>query len=293
MRPIAEAALASWAVPTDVVFAALVAAAIYTRGFVRLHRRMPERFPRWRLGAFLAGLAAILLAIASPLAAFDDLLLQVHMIQHMILMFVAPPLLLLGAPAIPMLRGLPAAIAKPALGPPIGSKVIRRLGRAITHPVTCWLAMAVAFWGWHAPGPFQLALRSEDWHAIEHGCFLGAALLFWWPVVQPWPSTPHWPRWTMVPYLLLADVQNTMLSAILAFSDRLIYPIYAAAPRLGGITPLDDQIAAGVIMWVPGSLFFLIPAAAIIFRLLSPERVDPPLISRGEIAASLRTSRTR
>ena len=276
MNPVAQAALAAWTVPAGVVAASIAAAIIYARGFVGLHRQMPERFPRWRLGAFLAGLAAILIAIASPLAAFDDLLLQIHMIQHMLLMLVAPPLILLGAPAIPMLRGLPVAITKPALGPPIGSKVIRRLGRFITHPVTGWLAMSAAFWGWHAPGPFQLALRSERWHAIEHGCFLGAAILFWWPVVQPWPSTPHWPRWTMVPYLLLADVQNTVLSAILTFSDRLIYPFYASAPRLGGITPLDDQITAGVIMWVPGSLFFLIPAAAIIFRLLSPESLARP-----------------
>ncbi len=89
-----------------------------------------------------------------------------------------------------------------------------------------------------------------------------------------------------------ADVQNTVLSAILTFSDRLIYPFYASVPRLGGIAPLDDQITAGVIMWVPGSLFFLIPAAAIIFRLLAPEHVARPLISRGEIAAPLRTSRT-
>src|ERR1700674_3659833 len=280
MSPVAQAALASWTVPTGVVAVSILAGVIYMRGFVRLHRQMPERFPRWRLGAFFAGLAAILAAIASPLAAFDDLLLQVHMIQHMILMFVAPPLILLGAPAIPMLRGLPAAIAKLALGPPIGSKAVRRLGRVITHPVTCWMAMAAAFWGWHAPGPFQLALRSENWHAIEHGCFLAAAILFWWPVVQPWPSVPHWPRWTMVPYLLLADVQNTVLSAILAFSDRLIYPFYASVPRLGGIAPLDDQITAGVIMWVPGSLFFLIPAAAIIFRLLSPESLARPSLNR-------------
>jgi len=275
-----QQALASWSIPPYFTAAVILTGVVYVRGFRRLHALMPTRFPRLRLFAFMGGLGTLLVAIASPLAAFDDLLLQVHMVQHMLLMFVAPPLLLLGAPQIPLLRGLPARVAKRVARPLLKSREVLGISGVLTYPVVCWLALAIATWTWHAPGPYQLALRSEGWHEFEHWCFIAAAMLFWWPVVQPWPSKARWPRWTMVPYLLLGDVQNNVLSAILTFSDRVIYPYYGSVPRIAELTPLDDQIAAGVIMWVPGSLLFLIPAAAIVFNLLSCRyrKLDPNVL---------------
>ncbi len=285
MNPVAREALASWSVPPYFTGAVIVVALVYGKGFGSLHAQMPHRFPRWRLGAFMGGLGALLIAIASPMAAFDDLLLQVHMAQHMLLMFVAPPLLLLGAPQIPLLRGLPIVAAKRLLGPLLRSRALRKIGDVLGYPAVGWIALSVATWGWHAPGPYQLALRSEGWHEAEHWCFLTAAILFWWPVVQPWPSAMRWPRWTMIPYLLLADVQNTVLCALLVFSDRVIYPYYETVPRLFGIQPLNDQIAAGVIMWVPGSLFFLVPAALIVLEMLSAKSaVDPRALGKFSIA---------
>ncbi len=115
------------------------------------------------------------------------------------------------------------------------------------------------------PRAYELALRSPAWHRVEHACFFGAALLFWWPVVRA-----RRPRWALIPCLLLADLQNTALSALLVFSDRVLYPSYATAPRLFGLAALDDQISAGVIMWVPGSLVFLGPALVLCVRWLSP-----------------------
>jgi cytochrome c oxidase assembly factor CtaG len=276
VSPVAREALASWAFPPYVTAAVIVTAVVYARGFRRLHAQMPERFPSWRVASFMGGLGALLIAIASPIAAFDDLLLQVHMVQHMLLMFVAPPLILAGAPQISLLRGLPIIAARRLVGPLLKSRTLAKIADFLAHPLVCWLALAIATWTWHAPGPYQLALRSERWHEVEHWCFIAAAMLFWWPVVQPWPSRPRWPRWTMLPYLLLADAQNTVLSALLTFSERVIYPFYEGVPRVAGITPLNDQIAAGLIMWVPGSLFFLVPGALIIFHLLSgPHTVDP------------------
>jgi putative membrane protein len=273
----AQAAFASWTIAPWFTATVIVSGAVYLRGFLRLHRQMPDRFPAWRLGAFVGGLGVLLVAISSPLAAFDDLLLQVHMVQHMLLMFAAPPLILLGAPAIPLLRGLPPGLAKRGLGPLLKSRTLGKIANWLGNPLVCWLALVVATWTWHVPAPYQLALRSEGWHQIEHLCFIGGAMLFWWPVVQPWPSRMRWPRWTMIPYLLLADGQNTILSALLTFSDRVIYPYYESVPRVGTITPLSDQITAGVIMWVPGSLFFLVPAVVIMFNLLSaPGVVDMP-----------------
>src|SRR5437660_7140106 len=112
-------------------------------------------------------------------------------------------------------------------------------------------------------------MRSNGWHYVQHGCFLAAALLFWYPVVRPYPSRPHWSSWLLLPYLVLADLSNTALSAVLTFSERVLYPYYAEVPRLAGISVLDDQAAAGVLMWVPGSLAFLVPLVTIGVRLLS------------------------
>src|SRR5437879_9807270 len=141
-----------------------VAGALYTRGFHLLHSQMADRFPYWRLACFLGGLAILLIAIASPLAAFDDLLLSVHMTQHILLMFAAPPLLLLGAPAMPLLRGLPAVIARNIPGPILKQHAVHRAAHFITHPVTCWIVLVVTSWGWHIPCAYQVALRSEWWH---------------------------------------------------------------------------------------------------------------------------------
>ena len=128
-------------------------------------------------------------------------------------------------------------------------------------------------------GPTNWRCGSPGWHQAEHLCFLAAGLLFWFPVVQPWPSLAVWPRWTMIPYLLLADLLNTVLSAFFVFSDRVIYPAYAAAPRLWGIAPLDDQAVAGALMWVPGSLVFLLPVVMIVVESLSAS--GPPRRSGG------------
>ena len=248
---------------------------------------MPSRFPASRAVAFLCGIGALLAAVASPLEQFDDTLLLAHMIQHLVLMLVAPTFILLGAPAIPIARGVPVQIAKVTIGPLFKSAAVRQFFRRLTDPIVCWLAFVAATWAWHTPAAFQMALRSENWHAVEHGCFLGTALMFWFPVIQPWPSAPRWPRWAMVPYLLLADGQNTILAALLTFSDRVIYPYYSAAPRIGSITPLGDQIIAGAIMWVPGSLYFLVPAALIMLRMLAPTELSRPSRVPGSASAGV------
>jgi cytochrome c oxidase assembly factor CtaG len=272
VNPILNSALDSWTVPRATVATILLIVLIYARGFARLHAQMPARFSRARLLSFCAGIATLLIAIASPITALDDLLLQVHMIQHLMLMLVAPVLILAGLPAIPLLRGLPPALCKILLGPLLRSRRVRALFRFLTAPIVAWFAFAAATWIWHAPFFFQLALRSETLHDLEHACFFATALMFWFPVIEPWPAARRSPRWSMIPYLLLADAQNSLLAALFTFSNHLLYPLYAMAPRIGGINPLDDQVVAGAIMWVPGSMFFVIPAALILMRQLQPQR---------------------
>jgi cytochrome c oxidase assembly factor CtaG len=268
----ADAVFASWSIPISLTICLILSAVIYLRGWIRLQFQVPHRFPLWRLLSFCGGLGAIFIAVASPLDAFGGLLLQVHMIQHLLLMMIAPPAILAGAPYLPVLTGLPRVISRDLLGPFLAWRPIKMLGHKITNPIVCWIAFVTSNLFWHLPPLYELALSSQGWHELEHLCFLGTGLLFWWPLLQPWPSRPQWPRWSMIPYLILADLQNTGLAAFLSFYDRILYSTYEHAPRLWGFSALDDQALAGTIMWVPGSIVFLFPAASIAIQFLSPSR---------------------
>src|SRR3984957_7675898 len=271
MEDPANAVFSSWAIPIGPTVAILLSFILYLRGWISLQFRAPSRFPVWRLLSFGAGLLTIFLAIASPLDAFGGLMLQVHMIQHLLLMMVGPPLILAGAPSLPILSGLPRIFAREVVGPFLIWTPLKRIGHFLFNPVLCWIAFTSSNVLWHLPMFYELALNSPGWHQVEHLCFLGTGFLFWWQVIQPWPSRPAWPRWAMIPYLVLADLQNTGLAAFLTFCDRVLYPTYQHAPRLWGSNPLDDQVIAGTIMWVPGSIVFLVPAAIIAIQFLSPK----------------------
>jgi putative membrane protein len=262
-----------WEIPWTVTCALAVVAAIYTTGWTRIHRTRPALFPAWRLAAFLGGILVIFIAVASPLDTFSESLLFMHMAQHFVLMSVAPPLIVLGAPVVPMLRGLPRWLIRKPLRPLFRSHAIHRLGGFLVHPRFAWLAMNAAYLLWHIPAAYEFALRSEGWHNVEHACFFLTSVLFWWPVIEPWPFRRLGSRWLILPYLLLADFVNTGLSAFLCFTGKLIYPSYGAIfPRPLGLSALNDQVAAGALMWVFGSTVFLIPAIGITMRLLSPKR---------------------
>jgi cytochrome c oxidase assembly factor CtaG len=261
----------AWAFEPWVSVPIILAAGIYADGWKRLRQRAPQHAGPKNLGAFLSGLAVIVLALASPLHALGALLLQAHMLQHLLLMMVAPPLLWLGAPLLPMLHGLPRQLLR-ACGRPIFTCLpLLWLTRAFSHPVVTWLLFVISTWAWHVPRLYEGALASDVWHHLQHLSFLVTGLAFWWPVLQPYPSRPVVPRWGLILYLALADLQNTILAAGLVFSERVLYPTYDVMPRLWGVSALDDQAAAGALMWVPGSIAFLLPAAWIVGQLLSPQ----------------------
>ncbi|HVQ20372.1 MAG TPA: cytochrome c oxidase assembly protein [Terrimicrobiaceae bacterium] len=270
-----SAVLASWAFLPVPAFGLLATALIYLRGWRKLRRQVPARYPPSRLVFFFAGLAAIYLSLASPLDAFASFLLTAHMVQHLLLTMIVPPLLLLGAPQLPLLCGLPRRFVSHGLGPFLQWPLLKNFLHRLMHPAVCWILFILSNILWHLPDFYELALRSPAWHRVEHFCFLATALLFWWHVVQPWPSRPYWPRWAIIPYLLLADIQNTVLAAFLSFYDRVAYPTYANAPRLW-LNPMTDQASAGAIMWVPGSIAFILPAALIAVQFLSPKNLVQP-----------------
>ena len=273
MDTVASAAFSSWSFDPQVIVPIVLAAGIYIRGWFRLRRVLPSEFSDSQLASFLSGLALVFIAIESPLDTFSSLLLGVHMVQHLLLMMIAPPLILYGQPMLPMLRGLPRKFVREALGPFLRWPVLRGVGAALISPAFAWAAYNVSTVGWHLPALYELALSSPPWHRLEHACFFWTAILFWWPVIQPWPSRPQWNRWIVVPYLLLADIVNTAVAATFIFADKILYPSYASN-AFGGINPRTDQSLAGGIMWVPGSVLYLLPAVIIAMRLVggAPKR---------------------
>ena len=263
-----QAALQSWSLPVPLTVAAILAAFLYLRGWRRLRRASPGAIAIWRAGCFLFGVLLVWVAVGSPLAAFDEQLLSVHMLQHLLLMTVAPALILLGAPVMPMLYGVPRPAVRSILGPVLRWTPVERVGRLFSRPAFCWFAAAVVLVGWHIPVAFTLGLQSESWHAVEHASFLGAVFLFWWPVVQPWPSVPVWPRWAILLYLFLATLPCDILSAFLVFSERVVYPVYLSAAGRFGISVLEDQQCAGALMWTFATIVYMVPAAILSIRLL-------------------------
>src|SRR6266851_7100306 len=176
--------------PASIAATAAIAAAalLYLRGFRRLHSHYPEIAAGCRPGALFAGLAVLWIVIASPLSTLDHRLLTFHMLQHLVLMTIAAPLLLLASPGAAFLRGLPVPARRAAIWA-LRSDRVRRIGRALTHPAVCWLVGTGVVLAWHVPAAHELGLRSSSWHLVQHATFFASGLLFWWPVVHGTPRT--------------------------------------------------------------------------------------------------------
>ena len=249
---------------------------VYARGWFRLRRASPILFPPWRVAPFVAGLFSLWIALGSPLAALDHQLLTVHMMKHLLLMTVGAPLILLGAPGMPLLCGLPKWLMRFSLL--LRSRTPPLLGHFFRNPVFCWLAGTAAVIAWHVPTLFQLGLSSDTWHTVENACFLSAGLLFWWPIIRTRDREANGHQWSlsmlMPLYLFLATLPCDILSAFLTFCGRVVYPNYVSAARIVNLSPLQDQECAGALMWVWVTFAYLIPAVVITMQILSPGRAQ-------------------
>ena len=268
MESAAEAAFESWAIDLRVVFLLLLSAAVYLRGWLRGRTLLRDDRDSLRLTSFLASLVVLFLATESPLDAFDSLFLSAHMTQHLLLMMVAPPLLLLSEPLLPVLRGLPKSFVKEGLGPFLSWKPLKQFFGWLVSPIPAWLIFALSTVLWHIPQLYELALSSPAWHGVQHACFFWSGVLFWWPVIQPAPGKRRWPKWVAIPYLLAADILNTLLSVVFVFSSHLLYASYGTV-RASPFSALEDQSLAGLIMWVPGSAVYLLPAFVLVMGLFT------------------------
>ena len=261
-----EAWWASWTADPIALAGVTTAGLLYYLGMRRSTGSRRRLHPWWRPLLFYTGLATVLLALTSPLDAQADELFFMHMVQHLLLLVVAPPLVLLSAPMIPMLRGTPRSIRRGLVAPLARSFPVRRGLRLVTLPLVAWSIYVVTLLGWHVSAPYDWAVENEAVHTLEHLTFAAAAFLFWWNVIDPIPLRPNLPYMARLPYIFVTTVPNFTLGAFLAFSDAAWYTFYKERPLRWGLSPLEDQQLGGVIMWVPGSLV-LLAALGVVFAL--------------------------
>jgi putative membrane protein len=220
----------------------------------RIARHHPDSpVPGWRSAAFLAGIAVIAMALESGIERYDTTLFSIHMVQHLLLMLVAPPLLLLGAPVTQLLRVASPRVRRRVILPILESAPLR----VASHPVTGWLAFTGVAWLTHFSPLFDLALEDPLVHDLEHVLFVVSALLFWFPVVgaDPAPYRLGYPARLL--YLLLQMPPSSFLAMAILFTDQPLYPHYATLGAPYGVTALADQQAAAGIMWLASDLVLI------------------------------------
>ena len=265
--------LGSWTLSVALVYVAIAAGLYFVggRGYVRR-----DRHQNLRTASFVAGLVTIVLALDSPIDTYADQLFWVHMIQHVLLLTLAPPLILLGRPWPRMWRALPLQ-ARTTIGRTIVKSEWTAPLRALARPWPAWILFNATLVLWHVPAAYNLTLTNTTVHNLEHAMFFFTGLLFWARVIDPGPLRPRlvWP--TRIAYVVSAMVVSWVLAIVLVLVPHPLYPHYALlAHRPGGISALTDQQLAGGVMWVLGSLSYTAAMMTGVYRWLEPDNAPRP-----------------
>jgi putative copper resistance protein D len=280
--------LLAWSLEAHVIVALILVGWVYRLGVRRVARAHPNNpMPRWREWAWYAGLGVIFVALESPIGTYDTVLFSVHMVQHMLLMLVAAPLLAIGAPITLLLRVSSARVRRKYELPVLHSRALR----VISFPVVTWTLFAAVLWASHFSALFDASLDDELIHVVEHALYLGAALLFWWPVVGADPSPWRLAHPARIAYLFLGMPQSSFLGLAIFSAPDVLYGHYATLIRTWGPTPLADQQWAGGIMWAGGDAVFLVALLIALWVWLRAEeaegrRADAKLDREAATAAS-------
>ena len=183
----------------------------------------------------------------------DFYLFSAHMVQHLVLTLIIPPLLIMGTPGW-MLR---PALQWPGVGP---------VARWVTAAPHAFLIFNLVLVGWHLPPMYETAMEHHNVHIVQHLCFMISAVLMWWPIVSPMPELPRLAYPAQMLYLFLMSIPMSLTAVCIGYSDHILYPAYASAPRLWGITPMQDQFIGSLIMWIPGGFFFFAIISVVFFK---------------------------
>jgi putative membrane protein len=239
----------------------VVAASLYALGVWRLWRRagVGQGIRRWQAGAFAIGWLALVVALISPLDGLSDVLFAAHMTQHELLMLVAAPLIVLARPIVALVWLLPPQrrAAVRLLQPPW----VRRSWFWLTGPVTVLLLHGVVVWVWHVPVLFEAALHSQPIHAVQHVMFFWTAALFWWALIHGRYGRLGYG--IAVVFIFITAVHTSLLGALLTFAPTAWYPTYMQTAPAMGVTALADQQLAGLLMWVPSGVIFMLVALGV------------------------------
>jgi putative membrane protein len=252
--------------------AALVGGYFYAVGPLRRKYALGPAVEDGQVAAFLAAVVTLVVALLSPLDTLGDrYLFSAHMVQHMLLAVVFPPLLLLGLPAW-------------LFAPPLHYRPVLLVGRALANPFAAFFLLNGALYIWHIPPLYDATLTHEGLHVAEHLIFLATGVLFWWPVLGPAPELPRLSRPLAVVYLFFGCQPMVLLGALLTFASQPFYTPYVAAPRIWGFNPLLDQQLGGLIMWLPTNIPYLIALSVLFFQWVG-ERDEAERVAAEEMAA--------
>jgi len=289
MSPVLAKLWLSWQIHPSVALGLAVSGGAYAAGIARLWRAAGKGrvVARWRAACFAAGIVVLAVALASPLDSLGESVFWAHMVQHLLLSLVAAPLLALGAPLVPLLWLLDAPRRRRLGGWWHRAAGAPALAGLLTIPLVAWVLQAAALWAWHLPAAYLAALGNEGIHTLEHLSFLSTGFLFWWVVLQP-AGRRCMGYGMSVLYLVTAGMQSGLLGALLTFAGRPFYGAQSAGAGAWGLSPLEDQQLAGLIMWLPGGLVYVAAAGALFVRWLradQPRRLSRLIVRVGSIAA--------
>ena len=266
-----------WSGHPSILIGALVLEVLYLMAVGPLRNRFDgsSKVANKQVISFTLGVFSIFLALHSPLDLLsDEFLFSAHMVQHLLLVLVAPPLLLMGVPnwLLMPIRHLP---------------ILLTFSKIATFPVVAALLFNILFAVWHVPVIYEAGLRYVSIHIFQHIIFIITGVIMWWPVLSPMKLIPRIPYAGQVLYLFVLSIPPAIVGALITFAEGVLYPTYAASPEIWGISAQADQQIGGVIMKIPGFLIFILAAGVIFFRWSAKEeardKVDADLLRRMRI----------
>ena len=263
----------SWSFDPTVLLGVVVLVVLYATGWRRA-RRPGERHPpsAWRALLFAGGILTVLVALVSPLDSLGDQLMVMHMVQHMLLLDLAPILLILGLTKV-LLRPVTRRV-----------QTIERRAGFVGHPAFAVIFYASILWLWHVPALYDQAQGSSVLHAFEHLCFFTAGALYWWHVLSPIRSRNRLAGLGPVAYMTGGKLLVGLLGIALAFAPTVIYPFYAHQPHYWGLTPLEDQMMAGLVMALEQSIVMGIALVFLFVNMLNESERTAQRAERFEVA---------
>jgi len=269
MDPVTKALLFSWDIRFEILLPLTLLGAFQLIGWRRLRQRGAGRFANgWRLASYLTGLTVLIVALLSPLDVLGGQLFFLHMSQHLLLTMVAPPLLWLAGPFATGLWALPRPLRLQIGGWFQHESRFRQILRLVTQPGPSWLLFVGALLLWHDPNVYGLAQGNGWIHDLEHLSFFGTAMLFWWRVIGAGPHIHgRSSLLSRIGYVMGVVPANMLLGVTISLAESPIYPYYLGVPRLYAISVMDDQMIAGLIMWIPGTMMYIAAALILVARL--------------------------